>query len=140
MEDCGQLPLVKMGKLYDNNPGKSGTAGLTKNITLSEFLFPRNISEAIFRQDNMESLSILDHMKNIMLTATGSNFIASRCLDMAKTVEMNTFRQKIHILPIWKYTHDLVLTYLMEELSIPLIKIISLYNTLRLGGKNHMVK
>ena len=74
------------------------------------------------------------------MTVADSDFIANRCLDSMDPVERSTFKNAIHLVPTWQQTHAIVFKYLMEEFRAPIVKVISMYGTIRISGKNHCVK
>ncbi len=147
--DCGQLPPVMMKAMYDQSPGRPGTADYVGRIAFSEFRSPPDPEQAVsisvvmdevLRQDDETFKRLLTRMHEGNIQDEDVDFLLGRCLDKLPHEERSSFEQNaLHLVPTWKLTHQIVFEYL-QSFDTPVAKFKARLQSIRSNGTNHCVK
>ena len=138
--DNAQLPPVFQKPLYSTESARSNTADNVGRVVVTDYLTLEDtpdvkstvvVMDKVLRQEDASFLALLDRMSQGELNSSDGDYILSKCLTRMSFEVQNTFKQAIHLVPIWKMAHPIVRAYLQHQLTTPIAKIIAQYHSVR---------
>ena len=145
--DCCQLPPVCMKSLYDNNIGKPNSADHFGQLAFNELLDSDHLDttdtivvkmDQVLRQDDPTFLKLLNNIRFGFIDDSDVELLLSRCFDRLCPEEQATFNNAIHLVPVWSMSDKIIFDYLLS-FTTPIVKIRSIYNSIRSNGENHCI-